>query len=347
MATLLTAIKTLFGDPEYSSRIPTAVQTEISNLQYGTETLSTYAANTIYSELVNKFAKQDLYSFRYMGLDLTRYDKGYLAYGDIIEDDYIDIASARAFPSFTQGGTIDPFVINKATVKPSYYYGTYSLQYWVSTRTMDVKKAFISENALNSFIGRSRSVLPESLKLDRFLIFRNLLATMNYAKTFSIDVNEPTTSSFMDMLTPEQVQEIIVNISMAVTACSQSSTAWNTLGVMNACEKSRLNLIINAGVYRLMKAVLYNSYHDSIDFGLDESQIIPINGFGSTAATNGLFAVLVDEDQFKAYTTEMPDMENIYNPAGKYWNTWLTYQGKMGYAMHAVSAKFVLNEVST
>lgn len=344
MASILTAIKNLMSDPEYSERIPTAVQTEIAALQYGTTSLTTTTANAIYDVLVNKWAKQDLYSFRYMGVDLSRFHRGYLPYGDIIEDDYVDIATARQFPTLSQGGTVDPFIINKANVKPSYYYGTFSLQYWVTTRTMEVKKAFISENALNSFIGRSRGVLPESLKLDRYLIFRNLLATMEYAKTFSIDIDEPTSTSLISMLTPDQVQEIIANISLAVTAASQSSTAWNRLGVMNACEKRRQVLIINAGVYRLMKSVLYNSYHDTIDFGLPESQIIEINGFGSAAATAGLFAVLVDEDAFKDYTTEMPDMENIYNPAGKYWNTWLTYQGKLGYAMHAISAKFVFNE---
>lgn len=345
MSQLLTAIKGIFNDPEYTNRIPTAVQTEINNIQHGTDSLTTTTANVIYEALVNKWAKQDIYSFEFNDVDLTRYDKGYLAYGDIIEDDYIDVATARAFPALTQGGTVDPYIINKATVKPSYYMGTYALQYWVTTRTMEVKKAFISENSLNNFVGRSRSVLPESLKLDRYLIYRNMLATMPMAKTFTTNVATPTdTNDFISMLTPDQVQDIIVKISMAVEAASKSNTQWNKLGVMNSCPKSRMNLIINAGLYRLMKAVLYNSYHDVIDFGLDESQIIPISGFGSTAATNGLYAVLIDETAFKAYTTEMPNMENIYNPAGKYWNTWLTYQGKMGYSLHAISAAFYLEE---
>lgn len=345
MAGVLTAIKNIFNDPEYVNRIPTAVQTEINNIQYGTDSLTATTANTIYDALVNKWAKQDIYSFIFNDVDLTRYDKGYLAYGDIIEDDYIDITTARAFPTLTQGGTVDPYVINKATVKPSYYMGTYSLQYWVTTRTMEVKKAFVSENSLNNFVGRSRSVLPESLKLDRYLIYRNMLATMPMAKVFTTNVVTPTdTNDFISMLTPDQVQDIIVKISMAVEAASKSNSQWNRLGVMNSCPKSRMNLIINAGLYRLMKAVLYNSYHDIIDFGLDESQIIPISGFGSVAASNGLYAVLIDEAAFKAYTTELPNMENIYNPAGKYWNTWLTYQGKMGYSLHAISAAFYLEE---
>lgn len=345
MATLLTAIKNIFNDPEYTQRIPSGVQAEITAMGYGKDSLTSVASNAIYEALVNKWAKQDIYSFEFNDVDLTRYDKGYLAYGDIIEDDYIDIASARQFPTLSQGGTVDPYVINKATVKPSYYIGTFSLQYWVTTRTMEVKKAFLSENALNNFVSRSRSVLPESLKLDRYLIFRNMLATMPTAKKFTTNVDTPADSNnFLSMLTPEQVQDIIVKISMAVEAASKSNNQWNKLGVMNSCPKKSMNLIINAGLYRLMKAVLYNSYHDTIDFGLDESQIIPISGFGSVAATNGLYAVLVDERAFKAYTTEMPNMENIYNPAGKYWNTWLTYQGKMAYSLHAISAAFYLDE---
>lgn len=345
MASILTAIKGIFNDPEYSQRIPSAVQTEIQNMGYGQDSLSAVAANAIFDALVNKWAKQDIYSFEFNDIDLTRYDKGYLAFGDIIEDDYIDIASANAMPTLSNGGSVDPFVINYPTVKPSYYIGTYALQYSVTTRSMEVKKAFISENATNNFISRARSVLPQSLKLDRYLIFRNMLATMPVAQSFTTTIATPTEAdTFLDMLSPENVQDIIIKISLAVEAAAKSSTAWNKLGVMNSCPKKRMNLIINAGLYRIMKAVLYNSYHDAIDFGLDENQIIPISGFGSTAAENGLFAVLIDEDAFKAYTTEMPDMENIYNPRGKYWNTFLTYQGKMGYSLHAISAAFYLEE---
>ncbi|MCD8204480.1 MAG: hypothetical protein LUC16_01455, partial [Coprobacillus sp.] len=75
-----------------------------------------------------------------------------------------------------------------------------------------------------------------------------------------------------------------------------------------------------------------------------DSNIIQVSGFGDEAAKDGLFAVIIDETAFKAYTTELPELENIYNPAGKYWNTWLTYQGKLGYALHACSAKFLLTD---
>lgn len=347
MATLLDSIKTIFNDPQYSDRIPQGTRTQITNMGYGVQELDSTTANAIYDAMVNKWAKQEIYSFEFNDVDLTRYDRGYLAYGDIIEDDYIDIMSARAFPTLTQSGTVDPFVINKSVVEPSYFIGTFDLQYWVTTRTMEVKKAFISENAASNFVSRQRAVLPESLKLDRYLIFREFLASMPYAKTVEIGIHKATAGGdLMSMLTPDEVQEIALQIRLAVTAASKSNSSYNRLGVMNSCTKKRMNLIINAGVRDLMKVVLYNSYHDTLDFGLPEENIIEISGFGTTAATAGMFACLIDEDAFRAYTTENPDMENIYNPAGKYWNTWLTYQGKITYALHAISVKFVLNEAA-
>lgn len=344
---LINALNQVFSDPQYSERIPQNVRTQIANNGFGSVELDNDTANNIFSALVNKWARQDLYSFEFNDIDLSRFDKGYLAYGDIIEDDYIDITSASEFPAITQGGSVNPFVINLPTIKPSYYMGTYSLQYSVTTRTMDVKKAFMSENACNNFIARSRAVLPESLKLDRYLITRNMLSSMEYAKSFETNVNAVEEGAdYISYLTPQQVQDMIYKIKMASTAMTKSSRAWNKLGVMNSCPKKHQVLFINSGVYQLMKTVLYNTYHNNVDFGLDEKNIIEISGFGTDAANSGLYAVLIDERALKAFDTEKPDMENIYNPAGKYWNTFLNYQGKIAYSLHACSAKFSLNETA-
>ena len=351
MAKLLEALNSLFSAPEYASRIPETVRTAIATNGFGSITLDNDTANNIYSIMLNKWARQDIYQFEFSDVDLTRFDKGYLPFGDIIEDDYIDVATAREFPVINQGGTVDPFIINHPTIKPSYYVGTFSLQYWTTTRTMDVKKAFMSENNMSNFIAKARNILPESLKLDRYLIMRNMLAQLSKEaqgnKILTINIEAPTDENdYMTYLKPEEVQDIIFKISMSSEAMSKSSTAWNKLGVMNHTPKKNQVLFINAGVYRLMKSVLYNSYHDAIEFGIPEENIIPISGFGVEAAQEGLFAVILDERALKSYTTEQPDMENIYNPAGKYWNTWLTYQGKLGYSLHANFASFKFNEIA-
>lgn len=346
MSKFTEALNTLFSAPEYSDRIPSTVREKITANGFGKTELTTTEANAIFSTLVNKFAKQELYNYEFSDVDLTRFDKGFIPFGDIIEEDFIDIATARDFPKYEQGGTIDPFVINKASVKPAYYVGTYELQYWVSTRTLEVKKAFMSENAALNFVQRSRAVLPESLKMDRYLIAREMLAKMPYAKEFDTKVQKVALEgvSYLDYLTPAQVQNMAAQIRLAVTAMSKSSTTWNKLGVMNSVPKKRIILVINAGVHDIMKTVLYNTYHDTLSFGLPEENILEISGFGEEAAQAGMYACLIDENALKFYDVELPEMENIYNPAGKYWNTWLSYQGKMLYSMHAPSAKFTISE---
>lgn len=345
MSEILDAISDLFGAPEYVDRIPESVRNQIKTNGFGSIELTTEQANEIFDVLVNKFARQDVYSFTFEDVDLSRFDKGYLAFGDIIEDDYIDIATARAMPAIVQAGSVDPFVVNLPNVKPSYYVGTFALQYWTTTRTMEVKKAFMSENALTNFISKARNVLPESLKLDRYLIIRNLFASMDYAQTFNVTIDAITdTANPISWLTPENVQTMIYQIKMASNAAARSNTIYNKLGVMNSTPKSEQILFINAGIRTLMQTVLYNTYHNDVNFGLPEENIIEISGFGTEGADRGIYAVLVDGRQIKAYTTENPDIENIYNPAGKYWNSWLTYQGKIAYALHASSVCFTITE---
>lgn len=345
MSKLLEAINSLFGSPEYVNRIPEAVRNQISTNGFGSVDLDNDTANEIFDIMVNKWARQDVYAFIFEDVDLSKFDKGYLAFGDIIEDDYIDVTTAREFPEIKQDGSVDPFIINLPKVKPSYYVGTFSLQYWTTTRTMEVKKAFMSENAMSNFISKARNILPESLKLDRYLIMRYMLATMPYAKTVNCDINAITdVNNPISWLTPENVQTMIYQIKMASKAVAKSNSVYNKLGVMNSTPKSEQILFINAGVRALMSSILYNTYHNNIDFDLPAENIIEISGFGNEGATKGMYACLVDGRQIKAYTTENPDMENIYNPAGKYWNSWLTYQGKIAYALHASSVAFTITE---
>lgn len=345
MSELLNAIKDVFNSPEYEDRIPATVRAKITANGFGKEEFTTDEANAIFSVLSNKWARQDLYSFTFEDTDLSQFDRGYLAFGDIIEDDYIDVATAREFPTIVQDGTVDPFKINLPTVKPSYYIGTYSLQYWTTTRTMEVKKAFMSENACANFISRARNVLPESLKLDRYLIMRYMLATLPCAKTVETKIATiADTTNPISWLTPENVQQMVYQIKLASKAAAKTNKSYNKLGVMNSTPKSEQVLFINAGVRALMSSVLYNTYHNNIDFDLPAENIIEVSGFGKEGAEKGLWAILLDKRQIKTYTTENPELENIYNPAGKYWNSWLTYQGRIAYGLHGTSVEFTLKE---
>lgn len=78
---------------------------------------------------MDKIGKQEIYKFEYNNFDASQYDKGYLPFGGIIEDDYVEAMKAdevNNLPTFDNQSdyefvNYDPFKINYASIAPSYY----------------------------------------------------------------------------------------------------------------------------------------------------------------------------------------------------------------------------------
>lgn len=343
-ANLLGTIKAIFSSPTYSSRIPQSVRTDIENNTFGTTDYDFETLNAVYSELVNLIAKAETFSFKYSGVDYDKWNKGRLAVGDVIRDTYVNIADCKPFPKIINTAannsgvtTVDPYVINHPKMKVAYYFGTYSLQYSVTTTLWEVQKAFLSESAMFDFVAQARGVLPESMQLDRWLIFQNMLGSSDiYAATHDYEIG--------DDLTAEDAMQMVSDIRIYAKAMQWNTTKYNKLGVLAEGMKGSSVLFINSGIYNLMKTRLMTVYHNDIDFGVDE--IVEIPDFGEAATTSGIYAAILDSRGIYLYDTKSPTMWSIYNGAGEYTNTWLNYQGKIGYALHRNAVSFTLTQAT-
>lgn len=350
---MIPAIQSLFATPEYSSRIPANVKTAIANGTFGSTDFSTQEYNAVMDLLVDKIARQNIYSFVYNGLDASKYSKGYMPAGGIIEDDYVDAMEADdvdALPSTTSGeynsSTFDfskynPFKINYPRVKPSYYMTKYFLQYHVTTTLDMFKRAFISEGGAVDFVSRIRGVLPESAKLDKYLIFKNMLANGDNLNIYASDSEVKCVVAGEHFTAAESIA-IVTQIRNMVSALKYNTTKYNKLGVLTSTNSNDLVLFIAEGIYNELSAAQYNAYHKDLDFGC---RVQLIDGFGTPALTSGQFACLIDERKIQMYDWQRDRMDNIWNPTSTgYWNTYYSYGGLIGYALHANAIRFVLDD---
>lgn len=346
VSNLIQAIASIFATPEYSSRIPENVRNAIADGNFGSNEYPKEVNNAIMDGLVDKIAKQDIYSFEFNNFDATKYEKGYLPFGGIIEDDFIEAMTADntpTLPNVTATGLkgygvadFDPFKINYPKVKPSYYMLKTHMQYHVTTTFDLFKRAFVSEANASNFIQRIRGVLPESGKLDKYLLFRNMLAT----DSIYTDAGKVNCVVAGDKITAEESIAIVTKIRTYAEALRWATTKYNKLGVLTSTKKENQVLFISSGIYTALSSAQYNAYHKDLDFGC-EVQVI--DGFGSTATTTGQFAVLADERAIKIYKWQNDRMDNIYNPVGEgYWNTFYSFGTLMGYALHANLVQFRL-----
>lgn len=346
---ILTELASIFSTPSYSSRIPAATQEKISANGFGTAgkyTPNEY--NEIYGQLLNMVAKIQNFGFEYEGVDFEKYNKGFISAGDAILDNFIDLADVGTIPKLINAAgdnsgatTVDPYKIKWANVKTAYYVGTYDLQYQVSTRLVEVEKAFLSDSGITNFVAKCRSVLPESLKYDRYLIVRNMLADSaiyKVSKDFAVAAVDDSEPIFNET----QANTIISVIHDYADSMRYNTTAYNKLGVHSATKSGNMVLFINRGIYNALKTAMKNVYHNEIDFGVDHIEMLP--DFGEKAATSGQFACILDDLGIYLWDTLQPYSWDIWNGSGLYWNTFLSYQGKIGYALHRNAVRFTLSE---
>lgn len=347
---ILKQLAKIMASPSYADRIPEVTRNKITNNGFGeagTYTPDEY--NEIYGAMRNMVSKIQTFAFKYHGIDFEKYNKGFISYGDAIIDYYIDIADVSTIPKLINdkadnngATTVDPYAIKWASVKQAYYIGTFDLQYQMTTRLYEVQKAFISDGGVTNFISKEKSVLPESLKYDRYLIFRNMISSESiYAvkKDFKITATNPDEP----ILTAEQAIMIASQIKNYVSAVKRDTRTYNKLKVMTGAEESDLVLFMNEGIYNAMKTAVKNVYHNEIDFGVSEIEFIP--DFGENALITGQFAGLLDKRGIYIWDTLRPYVWDIWNGKGLYWNTYLSYAGKIGYALHRQSVMFTMTEV--
>lgn len=351
VSSILTNLKTIFASPSYADRIPEATRTKISTYGFGNaDKYTPDEYNQIYGQLLNMVAKQQNFGFQYEGVDFEEYNKGYISHGDAILDNFVDLADVGTIPKLINkeanndgATTVDPYKIKWANVKTAYYVGSYDLQYQVTTRLYEVKNAFLSDNNITNFVSICRSVLPESLKYDKYLIVRNMLASeaiYKVTKDFAIKATSATEPVF----TAEQANTIISVIKDYADAMRYNTTAYNKLGVHSATAAGNEVLFINRGIYNALKTAMKNVYHNEIDFGVDKIEMLP--DFGESAAKSGQFAAIIDKRGLYLWDMLQPYTWDIWNGAGLYWNTYLSYAGKIGYALHRNSVRFTLSEAA-
>lgn len=353
VSSMISAMQSIFATPTYANRIPENVRTAIANGNFGTEDFTTNEKNAVMDALVDKISRQNIYSFRYAGFDGEKYNKGYMASGGIIEDDYVDVADADVqeplpvaseYTPDTDWADVavkyDPFKIKYAKVKTAYYMNKYYLQYHVTTTQEFFKRAFISEGGAVDFISRIRGVLPESGKLDKYLLFKNMISVDASGKTI-FKQKVPITVAGSTFTAQESIQAV-KTIRNYVSALKYPTIKYNALGVLTTSTAENLVLFMSEGIYNEISAAQYNAYHKDLDFGC---KVQPIDGFGENALTSGQFAALVDERAIKLYTWLRDTMDNIYNPtAGGYWNTYYKTGGLIGYGLWGNAIMFNLSD---
>ena len=320
---------------EYQSAVP-EIQTEtdipvVGEILYGTPAL----ANQFINALVNRIALVRVKSATFNS-PYARLKKGYLEYGESIEDVFVDIARVMIFSNEkAEDRELKQYIPD---VKSAFYAINWRTIYPVTVSDEQLQTAFLSINGVQDMIARIVDGVYRAAEYDEFLLFKYLLIkTISKGKIYPVAVD---TSS-------------IKNAAVAFRSYSNRfqfmSNKYNSYGVKNAAPRERQVIFMDsdfnaqfdvevlADAFNMDKANFIGSLYLIDDFtSFDNERFETIRAESDmieevTAAELALMAnvkaVLLDEDFFQVYDN-LAKFTEKFVASGLRWNyfyhTWKT-----------------------
>lgn len=312
---------------EYQSTIP-EVTTEhdipaVGELLYGYPAL----ANQFVNALVNRIALVRMRSANFNN-PYAMLKKGYLEFGETIEEVFVNIAKAVEFSA--EKAEARELKRNLPDVKAAFHVMNWRVMYPVTIQDEDLRMAFTSINGVQELIAKIVDSVYRAAEYDDYLLFKYLMI-----KGITAGKMYPTAFDDSDLK----------NAAVAFRAASNKltfmSSNYNAAGVktvtpradqiifMDATFNAQFDVNVLAAAFNMEKADFLGRLHlidDWADFDNERFDIIRANSdmieeVTSTelALMQNVKAVIVDAEWFQVYDNANKFTEK-YVASGLYWN---------------------------
>ena len=312
---------------EYQSQVP-EIGSEVDIPKVG-EILFGYPAlaNQFINALINRIAqvrvKSAVFNNAYKELK-----KGFLEYGETVEEVFVSITRARAF-SVEKAGARE-FKRTLPDVKSAFHTMNWRVQYPVTIQDEDLKRAFLSINGVQDLIAKIVNAVYTAAEYDEYLLFKYLLIkSIANGKMFPVA---------FDSTQPKNAATIFRGMSNQITFMNSE---YNAAGVMTSTPKSDQYIFMDsmynaeydvevlAAAFNMEKAEFTGKLHlidswntfDNERFAeivAESDQIEKVTPEELALMTN-VKAVLLDGEFFQVYDN-LDRFTEKYVASGLYWN---------------------------
>ena len=302
---------------EYQQYVPT-VTTERDIPKVG-EALFGYPA------LANQFLKVKSATFHTAYAELK---KGYLEFGETVEEVFVNIAKAREFSA--EKAADREFKRTIPDVRAAFHVMNYRVQYPITIQNEDLRMAFTSFGGVEDLIARIVDAVYTAAEYDEFLLFKYLIIkAVSHGKMYPVP---------FDATDLKNGAKKFRGLSNQITFMSNK---YNSYGVttttpkedqyifMDAQFNADYDVDVLASAFNMDKATFMGKLKlidDFTSFDNDRFDVIRANSDQIEAVTDDelalmadVKAVLVDKEWFQVYDN-LSQMTEQYVASGLYWN---------------------------
>lgn len=239
---------------------------------------------------------------------LAKFKKGAMPLGHTIEEIFVDLTTEHLYDAEDAENTV--FKREIPDVKTLFHERNRKGFYKQTIQDDSLKSAFVSWANFEGFVAGIINSLYNSSEVDEFKYMKLLIENYYSKNLFTVvPVQDPTASSAYATEFIKKLRATALKMTL-----SSGSRDYNSLAVHTRSDMESLHLIVDADLVATVDVdVLAKAFNmDKTNF---LGHVTIIDGF----ASQGLEAVLIDEEFFMVYDT-LQKMETIRNPQGLYWN---------------------------
>ena len=313
---------------EYQNLVPEV--TKASDIPKVGEVLYGYPAlaNQFLSTLVNRIASVRVKSATFND-DYVELKKGYLEFGETVEEVFVGIAKAREFS--VEKAESRELKRTLPDVKTAFHARNYRVQYPVTIQDEDLRTAFLSMDGVQDLIAKIVDGVYNANEYDEYLLFKYLMIkAIAHGKMYPVSIGDGT-----------DMKEAAVAFRGMSNQLGFMSTKYNIAGVhtttpradqyifMDAKYNAQYDVNVLASAFNMDKATFMGKLKliddwttfDNERFDViiaNSDQIEPVTA-EELALMKNVKAVLVDREWFQYYDNKNEFTEK-YVASGMYWN---------------------------
>lgn len=286
--------------------------------------------NEFLNALINRIALVKITS-KMFDNPWTRFKKGFLEYGEVIEEVFVDLIRVYEFDA--EKAETELFKRVAPDVRAAFHVMNYRKFYKVTIERQKLAKAFLSASGMNDLITYIMTAIYTSAAYDEFLTMKYMLArNILNCRMYPIEIAAVSDAN---------MKSIVTTVKGTSNLLEFPSRKYNPAGVFQHTDKSNQYILIDTQFDAKMDVNVLASA-----FNMDKAQFmgnrVAIDGFGSLdnerlaelfaddpyyveiteeekAALNQIPLAVVDENFFMIYDN-LNEFREVENGQGLYWN---------------------------
>ena len=312
---------------EYQNSVPEVTKAtdipKVGEVLYGYPAL----ANQFINALVNRIALVRVNSATFNNA-YAELKKGYLEFGETVEEVFVGIAKAREFSA--EKAEARELKRTLPDVRSAFHTMNYRVQYPITIQDEDLRMAFLSINGVQDLIAKIVDAVYTATEYDEFLLFKYLMIkAITSGKMYPIAFNDTDIKNAAKAFRGASNQLTFMSTKYNASGVHTTTPREDQYIFMDSTFNADFDVNVLASAFNMDKATFIgklkliddwttfdNERFDVIMAGSDMIEPITQNELALMANVK---AVLIDREWFQIYDNANR-MTEKYVASGMYWN---------------------------